>query len=363
MLILAASENSFAQAIKKSDGIPHIAVTTIIHNSSIDAMYRGMKEALYDKKYKLGETINFTFYNAKTDSSKIRKIIESIENNEINIVVAFTFPAANLISNHKIRVPLVVAGINQKAANKLHRDRNALLLTGVVNGNNYDTTLNFIKKMLPTIKTLVIPVQEKSKLKNKTINIIKNNARNKNIIIQELPCSTDKRIIVSEIESYLSKDTAILIDKTVFPETPVDLIISASETNNLLVFSNDQNTVIRGALAANVLDPYGIGREVGELVTNILKNPEVALEPFKIAKPSYIVINEDTAIRKEIDLSAVLQNYRSQVIRQANSNYPRPRKKPFSTRKLSTDLLFSNKVEKPVKYKEVKIIPLPKPLF
>ena len=118
MLIITSPGNSFAQAIKKSNSIPHIAVTTIIHNSTIDALYGGMKEALYDKKYKSGESINFTFYDAKANSSEIKKLIDSIESEGTNIIVAFTFPAANLVSNHKIRVPLVVAGIRQKAANK-----------------------------------------------------------------------------------------------------------------------------------------------------------------------------------------------------------------------------------------------------
>jgi len=45
----------------------------------------------------------------------------------------------------------------------------------------------------------------------------------------------------------------------------------------------------------------------------------------------------------EIDLSTVVQNYRSNAGRQANSYYRRPGEKPFSTRKLTTDLLFSKK--------------------
>jgi|TARA_B110000263_G_scaffold250190_1_gene271412 ABC-type uncharacterized transport system substrate-binding protein len=363
LLIITSPANSFAQAIKKSNRIPHIAVTTIIHNSTIDALYRGMKDALYDKKYKPGKSINFTFYDAKANSSAIKKLIDSIESKGINIIVAFTFPAANLVSNHKIRIPLVVAGISQKAVNKLQQNRNALILTGIVDGNNYDTKLKFIKKILPKVKTVVIPVKDKNQLENRALQLVKNNALNINLFIRELPCSMEKSLIVSEIESYSAKDTVILIDKVVFPKTPVDLVISASETNNLLVFSNDQDTVIRGGLAANVSDPYGTGREVGELVANILKNPEVAFKPFKIAKPSYIIINEDTAIRREINLSIILQDYRRKVIRQANSNYPRPRKKPFSTRKLSTDLLFSNKVEKPIKYSKGNVIPLPKPFF
>jgi len=65
----------------------------------------------------------------------------------------------------------------------------------------------------------------------------------------------------------------------------------------------------------------------------------------------------------EIDLSTIVQNYRSNAARQANSYYPRPGEKPFSTRKLTTDLLFSKKAGKPAKYNNGNIISLPKPLF
>ena len=65
----------------------------------------------------------------------------------------------------------------------------------------------------------------------------------------------------------------------------------------------------------------------------------------------------------EIDLSTVSQSYGSNVARQANSYYPRPGEKPFSTRKLTTDLLFSKKAAKPAKYNNGNIISLPKPLF
>ncbi len=311
------------------DETPLVAVTAIVRDASIDALYTGMTDAMRDAGYHDGVSVRLRFENAEADSRRAAQLIKSFSQDRADIIVAFTDPSVRIAAKERLRIPLVVAGIGPATANELRRNRNTRLLTGIVDEERYDTQLALIRDVAPTVRSVAIPVNADKPLDREVMRAITAFARSIDLTVEQLPVSVEKELIAATIEGYSPEETVILLDKRVFPDAPVDRIIAAAEATRLLVFTSDEDTVVRGALAAIVTDPYGTGRQIGRLVARILKEPSAARTPLQAAEPSYIVINQDTATRIGVEIPDPVLARRGRLIGWADTNGPRPRDKPI----------------------------------
>lgn len=329
-VLIAVPASVTASQAADDDAVPFVAVTAIVRDASIDALYTGMTDALREAGYRDGDTVRLRFENAQADAARAADLIRTFSRERADIIVAFTVPSVRIAANERLRVPLVIGGIGPAIANELRRDRNARLLTGIVDADRYDTQLAFIREVAPTVRTVAIPVNIDRPSNDEAIRLMTANARSIDLTIEQLPVSVDKEVIAATIETYSPDDTVIFLDKRIFPDAPVERIIAAAEVSNLLVFASDEDTVVRGALAAIVTDPYGTGRQIGRLVARILKKPSIARTPLQLAEPSYIVINQDTAARIGIEIPGAVLARRGRIIGWADTSGPRPRGKPIA---------------------------------
>jgi putative ABC transport system substrate-binding protein len=317
-----------ALAAEDLEGLPFVGVTAIVRDASIDALYTGMTDALRAAGYGDGETVRLRFDNADADAGRAAQLIKSFTTERADVIVAFTDPSARIAAKERLRAPLVIAGIGSATADDLRRDRTAKLMTGIVDDERFDTQLALIRDISPTARTVAVAVDADRPVDKDTLRQMKGFARGINLVIEELPVSVEKGLIAAAIESYAAAETVILLDSRIFPDAPVDRILAAAETARLLVFSSDEDSVVRGALAAIVTEPYGTGRQIGRLVARILKEPSAARTPLQAAEPSYIVINRDTAARIGVEIPSAVLDRRGRVIGWAETGGPRPRDKP-----------------------------------
>lgn len=317
-----------AQTAGKADALPFVAVTAIIRDASIDALYTGMTDALREAGYRDRDTVRLRFEDAQADSVKAAELVRSFGRGGADIIVAFTEPSIRIAAAERLRVPLVVAGIGTATANEIRRKRKARLLTGIVDADRYDTQLALIREIAPNVRTVAVPVGVDKPSGKAAMKLMTAFARGIGLTIEQLPVSLKNETIGARIGSYAPDQTVILLDKRIFPDAPVERIIAAAEAANLLVFASDEDTVVRGALAAIVPDPYGTGQQLGRLVARILRDPSTARTALQPAEPSYVVINQDTASRAGIEIPDTVLARRGRIIGWADVEGPRPRGKP-----------------------------------
>ena len=315
-------------AQNKNDAAPLVAVTAIFRDASIDALYTGMTDALRDAGYRDGESVRLQFESAQTDAIRAAELIRSFGRERADVIVALTEPSVRIAATERLRAPLVVAAIGPGTANELRRSRKIRLLTGIIDADRYDSQLALIREIAPSTRTVAVPVNADAPTNTDALKRMSAFARSVDLTIEHLPVSLERAAIAAKIEKYSPDDTVILLDRRIFPDAPVEQIIAAAETANLLVFANDEDTVVRGAVAAIVTDPYGTGQQIGRLVARILKHPSAARTPLQPAEPSYVVINQDTAARVGIEIPKTVLARRGRIIGWADVDGPRPRGKP-----------------------------------
>jgi putative ABC transport system substrate-binding protein len=319
-----------AHAAEDKEALPFVAVTAIIRNASIDALYTGMTDALRDAGYRDGDSVRLRFESAESDAVKAAELVRLFGRGNADVIVAFTEPSARIAATERLRAPLVIAGIDPETAEDIRRNRKARHVTGIVNAERYDTQLTLIREVAPQARTVAVPVDADNPSGKEAMKEMTAFARSIDLAVERLPVSVENEVIAATIEEYSPDDTVILLDTRIFPGAPVARIIAAAEAANLLVFASDEDTVVRGALAAIVPDPYGTGRQVGRLVASILRQASSARASLQTAEPSYIVINQDTAARAGIDIPDAVLARRGRIIGWADTDGPRPRGKPVA---------------------------------
>jgi len=144
-----------------------------------------------------------------------------------------------------------------------------------------------------------------------------------------LPVSVLHNAVNNRISELAPTTSAILLDRGLLPSAPVETLAAAAEQRGLLLFATDEDSVIRGALAAMVVEPFGVGVQLGDLVARILDEPTTIRAPFERARAAHLVINGDA--RAKLDVAALEQEVTRMhrtVLEWAEITGPMPRIKP-----------------------------------
>ena len=76
--------------------LPFVAVTAIIRDAAIDALYTGMTDALRKAGFRNGESVRLRFESAQADTVRATELIRSFGRDRADIIVAFTEPSARI---------------------------------------------------------------------------------------------------------------------------------------------------------------------------------------------------------------------------------------------------------------------------
>jgi putative ABC transport system substrate-binding protein len=327
--ILADAANVRAQDRQPEKQMPFVAVTTITSNAEIQAIIDGMRDQLAKRGRWPGDTITIEVADAGADAARAKEQVRAFIRRGAEVLVAISEPSIEAAMAANSRLPLVVAGVSLEAAEAHKRGRRRRMVTGIVSCNTHNEQLALIRKLTPETKTIAVPIDSidgnmQARLRNLTAA-----ARRQGLTIIPLPVSVLQNAVSNRISELDPETSVILLDRDLLSAAPVEALAAAAETRKLPLFATDEDSVIRGALAAMVVEPFGIGVQLGNLVARILEDPAASRAPFEHARASHLVINQDA--RALVDVAALERDpssTRRSVVDWANIAGPRPRIKP-----------------------------------
>jgi putative ABC transport system substrate-binding protein len=327
--ILADAANVRAQDRQPEKQMPFVAVTTITSNAEIQAIIDGMRDQLAKRGRWPGDTITIEVADAGADAARAKEQVRAFIRRGAEVLVAISEPSIEAAMAANSRLPLVVAGVSLEAAEAHKRGRRRRMVTGIVSCNTHNEQLALIRKLTPETKTIAVPIDSidgnmQARLRNLTAA-----ARRQGLTIIPLPVSVLQNAVSNRISELDPETSVILLDRDLLSAAPVEALAAAAEARKLPLFATDEDSVIRGALAAMVVEPFGIGVQLGNLVARILEDPAASRAPFKRARASHLVINQDA--RALVDVAALERDpssTRRSVVDWANIAGPRPRIKP-----------------------------------
>ncbi len=327
LAVTAAGGSAGARA--QSEHPPLIGVTSIAFSAEIQAIVDGMRDRMAARGYAPGTTITMQIRDAGANGDLAEQVVRDFAKARARMIVAITTPAIRTALEADSRIPVVGATIPFETATALSNEYRRRKLTGVAESDTRDDQLALVRMVAPEVSVVAIPVDPEQGPLAEQIQPWIASARSHDITVTPLAVSIARNAIADTIGDLEPGQSALLLDRALLPDAPVEALAEAAAGRKLRLFATDEDSVIRGALAAMVIDPFGIGQQLGEIVADILETPSAARLPFRRARASHLVLNEDG--RDLIDIAAVeeslAENQRS-VIDWAEDAGPRPRVKP-----------------------------------
>lgn len=328
--VFEAGTTAMAQSSAVKDQlVPLVGVTAILFNAEIEAMVDGMQDRLSERGFRPGQTVGYIVRDAGSNGGELNNVVRDFASWNVHVVVAITAPSIQAALANKNRTPIVAAGLSAMQAREISNANHRRALTGIANGDTREDQFALINILAPKTQTIAIPVDPDRGPIADQIQGLTAIARSHELSVIPLPISIRQNAAGAAIKTLDPHRTAILLDSAVLPEAPVEVLSAAARDHNLFLFGTDEDSVVRGALAAMVIEPRGIGQQLGDMVADILEKPSSAGRPFERTKASHLVFNENG--RAVFDIAAIetaLAGRRRSVIDWAEDASPRPRLKP-----------------------------------
>ena len=142
-------------AIQKNK-VPEIGVLTLMHHPALDEIYRGFLNELKAEGYQNGKNIKINYQNANGDQSNLRTMASKLVDQNNDILVGITTPAAQALANDTKTTPIILGGITDPQGAGLVKSNNhpGSNITGVSDGAPIEQQLHLIKEFMPNLKTL-----------------------------------------------------------------------------------------------------------------------------------------------------------------------------------------------------------------
>ena len=326
-LSLGLTEAGLAQSQNKAP--PRVGIVTITFSAEIQAVVDGLRDRLAERNFSPGQTINFLVRETSAGSARAADVIREFAEQEVRVIVAITNPSLQAALDQKSRIPIVGAGISMEQARQISNEHRRRAVTGIAESDTRDDQLALIRILAPDAKNVAVPVDPERGGLTTQLKELLAAARSFELDVAALPVSIRRNAVGEELGALDPQDTVLLLDRKLLPDAPVEALAAAAAQQKLRLFASEEDSVVRGALAAMVIEPYGIGQQLGNLVADILDDPSAARVPFERVRASHLILNEDA--KGILDVAAIeeqLAGQRQSIIGWAEGAGPRPRIKP-----------------------------------
>lgn len=294
--ILAMNTLSFAADKVKVD------ITQIVAHPALDAVRKGVEDALSQQGYKNGENMILTFQSAQGNISTATQIARQFVGDKPDVIVAIATPSAQTMLAATKQIPIVFSAVSDPVEAKLVQtmEKPGNNVTGVSDRSPIEDHIKLLKEIKPDLKKLGYLYNSAEANSVSTLNVLRQLAEKDGIEV--IPSAAPK-------SSDVQAATRALIGKVDMIYVPTDnTIISVLEgatkvaaESKTPLFTADPSSIGRGAFAAQGIDYYDAGIETGKLVTRILKGEKVS--DISVVTPPARDITIDVQAAKKMEIT------------------------------------------------------------
>jgi len=288
---LALGSSAFAAEQVKVD------LTQIVAHPALDAVRKGVEDALAQAGYKQGKNLDYTYQSAQGSVATASQIARQFAGDKPDVIVAIGTPSAQtVLAATRNHIPVVFSAVSDPVAAKLVKslDKPGGNITGVSDRSPVGEHVKFLQEIKPDLKKIGYLYNSSEANSVSTLKLLEELAQAEGIEV--IPSSAAR-------SADVMMATAMLVGKVDIIYVPTDnTIIAVLEAASRVahegktpMFTADPSSIGRGPFAAQGVDYYDAGVETGKLAVRILKGE----------KPADIAIVIPSADDIFLDLQAV----------------------------------------------------------
>ncbi|MDT0502377.1 MULTISPECIES: ABC transporter substrate-binding protein [unclassified Halomonas] len=275
----------------------NLGITQIVEHPALDASRQGALDELAERGYVEGENLEVDFQNAQGDTSIAAQIARKFAGDRPDLVLAISTPSAQAAASAlQDDTPIVFTAVTDPLIAKLVSDMEApgANITGVVDAPPLQAQLQLIRDMFPEAKRLGViynPGEANSVSQAEKLNAM---APELGFELVEVTASRTSEVM-GAARSLAGRADAIYVpvDNTVV--SALESVLKVGYDADIPVFTGDNSSVERGALASLGFSYYDMGRQTGAMIADILGGEKAGDLPVGTVEKLELILNRDAA--------------------------------------------------------------------
>ncbi|MDR5901141.1 MULTISPECIES: ABC transporter substrate-binding protein [Halomonas] len=275
----------------------NLGITQIVEHPALDASRQGALDELAERGYVEGDNLEVDFQNAQGDTSIAAQIARKFAGDRPDLVLAISTPSAQAAASAlQDDTPIVFTAVTDPLIAKLVSDMEApgANITGVVDAPPLQAQLQLIRDMFPEAKRLGVvynPGEANSVSQAEKLNAM---APELGFELVEVTASRTSEVM-GAARSLAGRADAIYVpvDNTVV--SALESVLKVGYDADIPVFTGDNSSVERGALASLGFSYYDMGRQTGAMIADILGGEKAGDLPVGTVEKLELILNRDAA--------------------------------------------------------------------
>ncbi|WP_243439983.1 ABC transporter substrate-binding protein [Fundidesulfovibrio soli] len=265
-----------------------ISITQIVEHPALDNARKGFMDGLKEA----GVDAKFNVHIAQGNSATNVQIAGQMLDEKPNLVLAIATPGAQVCAQKIKDIPVLFTAVSDPVGAGLVKSMQAPggNLTGMTDMPPVDKQIELIKTILPKTATVGIVYNAGEANSVSQVNAVKAAAAPLNIKIVEATVANSGGVYQAA-KSLVGKCDAVYIplDNTVV--SAFESLVKVCDENKLPLFSSDNESVGKGAIAALAVDYYAMGKQTAAMGKKILDGAKPADLPVESLKNLDIHLN------------------------------------------------------------------------
>jgi len=273
----------------------HVAITQIVEHPALDAVRKGVKDALAKAGFKAGKNLKWTYENAQGNGVTAGQIARKFIGDAPDVIVAIATPSAQTVAAATKTIPLVFSAVTDPVGAKLvsNWEKPGKNITGTSDMSPIAAHLKMVKEVSPNTRRLGVVSNPGEANSVVLVEMIKREGPKLGMSVT-VAAATKSGEVLQAARSLVGKVDAIYIptDNTVV--SAFEAVVKVGKDAKIPVFAGDTDSVARGAVAALGFNYYDVGVETGNIVVKILNG----------AKPGDIPVSFVTKLELAVNLKS-----------------------------------------------------------
>lgn len=274
-----------------------LGISQIVEHPALDASRQGALDELAERGYVEGDNLEVDFQNAQGDTSIAAQIARKFAGDRPDLVLAISTPSAQAAASAlQDDTPIVFTAVTDPLIAKLVSDMDAPggNITGVVDAPPLKAQLQLIRDMFPEAKRLGViynPGEANSVSQAEKLGVM---APELDFELVEVTASRTSEVM-GAARSLAGRADAIYVpvDNTVV--SALESVLKVGYDADIPVFTGDNSSVERGALASLGFSYYDMGRQTGEMIASILGGEKAGDLPVGTVEKLELILNRGAA--------------------------------------------------------------------
>lgn len=273
-----------------------VAVTAIVEHPALEATRDGLRDALAEHGYVVGENLEFVYQTAQGNPATAAQIARHFVGLNPSVMVPISTPSAQAIAAATDELPIVFTAVTDPIGAQLLVDPEAPggNITGLSDMSPLADHLDLMREFLPDAEIIGVPHNPGEANSVTLLNALTDMAPDWGftVVVAVAPRSAD---VLAAAQTLAGQADLIYVANDNTVGAALEAVLAVGHDAHVPVFAGDNDSVVRGAIASVGYDYYQVGQQTAGIVARVLDGEDPGSIPVSVAAGTDLFVNPAAA--------------------------------------------------------------------